>query len=105
MYREIDTYTYIYICIYTYIHTYIYIYTHTYIHIYITSRRSATAAREARALHAKSPYAIYIYIYIYIYTHMYICVYIYIYKVHRVFVGPRPWHIEIRHRVNKNIHN
>ena len=21
------------------------------------------------------------------------------------FFGPRPWHIEIRHRVNKNIHN
>ena len=22
-------------------------------------------------------------------------------KFHRVFVGPRPWHIEIRHRVKK----
>ena len=26
-------------------------------------------------------------------------------KFHRAFFGPRPWHIEIRHRVNKNIHN
>ena len=26
-------------------------------------------------------------------------------KFHSVFVGPRPWHIEIRHRVKTNIHN
>ena len=55
-------------------------------------------------------------IYIYIYTyHQYVYVYIYIY-IHGcigtvdfrnfiVFVGPRTWHIEIRHRVKKNIHN
>ena len=62
---------------------------------------------------------IYIYIYIYIYTHIsgvsptisrtpstwqaqnYVARYGYgrFPKIHRVFVGPRPWHIEIRHRV------
>ena len=26
-------------------------------------------------------------------------------EISSCFFGPRPWHIEIRHRVNKNIHN
>ena len=75
-----------------------------------------------------------IYIYIYIYTHTYTYIYIYIYiypkpvmpqraptlapppvsasegvrsisEISSCFFGPRLWHIEIRHRVKRNIHN
>ena len=68
----------------------------------------------------------YIYIYIYIYYNIYIYIYVRLRAsdlvlaaehvvAHRTYTvdfrnfivlfGPRPWHIEIRHRVKKNIHN
>ena len=97
---------YVCMCIYIYIYTYIYIYQSINQSIYLS----------------KTYIYLSIYIYIYMYLHIYtgasrrsapsrirgrvsprpnlVC-YGRIRKFHRVFVGPRPWHIEIRHRVKK----
>ena len=80
-------YIYIYMCIYIHIYIYIYvyicayIYVHTYMHIHV---------------------CIYIYIYVYVYR----CLYRYTYirsisEISSCLFGPRPWHIEIRHRVKQ----
>ena len=109
MYVCIHMYTYIHIYIYICIHLslslyiYIYIYIHIYIYIYIyiytdchpsrasaswtpwrstarCSRSRRTTARWRRQVRAYGRFP----------------------KFHRVFVGPRPWHIEMRHRVKKH---
>ena len=79
--------------------------------------------------------SLYIYIYIHMCIYIYICIYTHIHNMYvyytyltylmlcyitqsdiafcvrsiseisSCFFGPRPWHIEIRHRVTKNIHN
>ena len=90
---------YIYICIYS-MCVCIYIYMYIYIYIYSMCVYISLS----------------LYIYIYIYIHTYICVagataassgpprrpsLRSISKISSCFFGPRPWHIEIRHRVKR----
>ena len=75
-------YTYIYIYTHVYIYIYIYVYTYVYVYIYIYNYNTNTCFTRLN----------YIFNYM-IYQHMTIQLY--------VKSGPRPWHIEIRHRVKR----
>ena len=91
VYICIYIYTYMYVCMNIYIYIYIYTYTYIYIYIYIYIGQQSIAkagidsgpdsgpgkARAALQAYGRFP------------------------KFHRVFAGPRPWHIEMRHRVKK----
>ena len=92
-YVHIYIYIYIYIYIHTYIHTYIYIYIYTHIHtyIYIYTRTDT----YMNCMHVRI---------MYIHSCMYIvCTYVRsISEISSCFFGPRPWHIEIRHRVKRS---
>ena len=77
IYIYMNVCTYIYIYIYIYMYTYIYIYMYIYIYIcYICIRRPAAASPGTGFLRP-------------------------IFEISSCFFEPRPWHIEIRHRVKK----
>ena len=80
-------YIYIYICIYVCVYIYIYIYIHTYIHTYTSGRLAWSARSRATGTclirpHKPSPLRS-------------------VSEISSCLFGPRPWNIEIRHRVKK----
>ena len=111
------------ICIHIYIYVLLHMYISIYIYIYIyyilllSLRREESSVLPAMSTQAPRPRGILLHCYItllYYYIQLYYIIilhhsilhyYIQLYgrfpKFHRVFVGPRPWHIEIRHRVKK----
>ena len=82
---------YIFTCMYIYIYIYIHIYIYIYIYIH-TCCGSWTGARRLPAFGAGATKAL-------APTSVLAPGYGRFPKFHRVFVGPRPWRIEIRHRV------
>ena len=83
-------YVYIYIYVYMYVYVYLSLYIHIYIYIYIYTHVTRSACRsplpeEPQRLRSKG----------------YMCIHTVDFRNFIVFFWPRPWHIEIRHRVKK----
>ena len=99
MYYSISYFIYIYIYIYTYIHIYIYIcvcvYTYIYVYIYIYTF-IFPLGRQPRQLVAPQPQPRCAPSAVGLYNNIQS-----ISEISSCFFGPRPWHIEIRHRVKK----
>ena len=110
-------------CIYIYI--YIYIYTHTYIHVgltrfktsrnYMFQKKSTFQNYVVQHLSFNAEFVTCVFqrfVYQHVSSSMCCCL-LYvksemiqsISEMSSCFFGPRPWHIEIRHRVKQNIHN
>ena len=82
----IHTYVYIYVYIYLSLSLYIYIYTHTYTYTYSRKTAAGHDASTKLSLSASPPSS----------TGCTVD-----FRNFIVFFGPRPWHIEIRHRVKE----
>ena len=87
----------IYMHLYVYIYIYIYIYKYIHISTHIIYTFYGTCILFDRNFLVSR---------VYIYTYIYIYIYIYVYirsvsEISSCFFGPRPLHIEIRHRVKK----